>query len=174
MVPWIDSDAAMSKILLIEPDIILRQAIRLYLSMEHDVEVEQGVNLSELRGRSNYDLLIVDAAAFQDQDLLSREISHGLRSSEIPMLWLGDDKTSRPVTREKLIVLNKPIEREPFQTALDDLLDQPPRNGAGGSSIAATVRNNDPPEESQKGSSTRKVQESQVIELVDIVDEQSQ
>ncbi len=112
----------MGKILLIEPSKILRQAIALSLFPEHEVQVEEGISASGVGSLKDYDLLIVDGAALRESDQLTPEITRAIQGCKIPTLWLEEDESSRPPKREKLLIVKKPIEKEPFQSALAGLL----------------------------------------------------
>lgn len=112
----------MSKILLIEPYKILRQAIGLSLVPEHEVQVDEGLSPDRVGCFDDYDLVIVDAAALREKGRLTAEVGDGIQTSKAAVLWLEDDESSEAPKRDKLVKIRKPIEKGSFQAAVSDLL----------------------------------------------------
>jgi DNA-binding response OmpR family regulator len=149
----------MSKILLIEPERILKQAITLFLFPEHEVEEtsSQSADSSTLK---EYDLLIIDGSALRDRNHLTQEFTRTVQGSDTPTVWLGEDESSLPFAREKLLFIKKPIEREEFLAAMDSLIspETPRKSGGDGSG----------PRDGQKQTKGEQ-KDAQFIELEDVV-----
>ena len=166
----------MGKILLIEPQRILRQAIGLHLFPEHEVRSEEGVTGSLVGSFRDYDLLIVDGAALRENDKLTPELTRAIQECKTPTLWLEEDKPGQPFKREKLLVVKKPIEREAFQSAVASFLAPstiPKRRDR--SSMPPDAKTDAPKRESKKAAGQSSEQAAfQFIDLVDVVEEQPQ
>ncbi|MFQ5539875.1 MAG: hypothetical protein ACE5FB_05695 [Candidatus Binatia bacterium] len=151
----------MSKILLIEPERILKQAICLFLFPEHEVE-ESSSRSTDNKTLKEYDLLIVDGSALRDRNHLTPEFTRTVRHSDTPTLWLEEVDSSLPFKREKLLFVKKPIEREKFKSAIDSLVSpKAPKKAPPGSAGAREGK------ETMRGRQT----ELQFIELEDVVSE---
>ncbi len=163
----------MGKILLIEPSKILRQAIALSLFPEHEVQVEEGISASGVGSLKDYDLLIVDGAALRESDQLTPEITRAIQGCKIPTLWLEEDESARPPKREKLLIVKKPIEKEPFQSALAGLLSpQSVSRKAPGSLVSVSGEAKRPKVAAKKSRAEAPQQEKfEFIDLVDVVEE---
>ena len=153
----------MGKILLIEPDKILKQAISLSLFPEHEVEESSSGSIDN-NTLKEYDLLIVDGSALSERNYLTPEFTRTIRRSDIPTIWLEDDESSRPFVKDKLLFVKKPIERETFQSALNSFLSPKTPKKAGGVDAAPRER-----EKQTKGQQ----KEFHFIELSEVVDEQA-
>lgn len=166
----------MGKILLIEPQRMLRQAISLYLFPEHEVQSEEGATGSLAGSFKDYDLLIVDGAALRENDELTPELKRAIQACKTPTLWLEEDKPGQSFKREKLLVVRKPIEREAFQSAVASFLapSTSPKRRAW-LTAARESKADAPKQESEKTAGESPQQEAfQFIDLVDVVEEQPQ
>jgi len=165
----------MSKILLIEPYKILRQAISLSLFPEHEVWAEENIDTA-VASLKEYDLLIVDGAALREGGRLTPEVTRAIQASKIPVLWLEEEEGSKLPKNEKLVVVKKPIEKDTFQSALAALLSaptapkeeeevtSPPASGAGGDAAQRPPRR-------RRTQGPQQVT-FQFIDLVDVVEQQ--
>ncbi|MFQ5682012.1 MAG: hypothetical protein ACE5HC_01960 [Candidatus Binatia bacterium] len=164
----------MGKILLIEPQKILRQAITLSLHPEHEVEAGDNFVSARSRALEGYDLLIVDGAALRENDQLTAEFSRAIRKCKTPTLWLEDKETSHLPTGGKLIVMKKPIDREVFQSALGRLISsQRVSRKTSRSSAKGGTKGEKPEVVHKKKTEGASPQEAfQFIDLVDVVQEQ--
>ncbi len=156
----------MGKILLVEPQSILRQAISLFLSPEYEVQVKAAMSAAEAGSLQGCELLIVDAAALRETDQLSSELVRAIQICKIPTLWLQENDATPAPERDKLATVEKPIQREALRSAVADLMShQAPVTGA---SANKKLRN--------KSNESRTEPTSQadhgVIELVDVVEEE--
>ena len=158
----------MGKVFLIEPLKVLRQAITLFLFPEHDVTGKGDIGASEVAGFKDYDLLIVDAAALRERNSLTPDIIRAIQGCKTPTVWLEEDPSSHTVKREKLVIVKKPIEKEPFQLAVAALLSPPGHARERiGSLVAATSKGT-----AKKGSGETSEQSAfRFIDLVDVVDD---
>jgi len=68
----------MAKVLLIEPDRILQQAISLFLFSHHEVQDEASSQVTDIDALKEYDLLIVDGSALRDRTQLTEEFTRTL------------------------------------------------------------------------------------------------
>jgi len=164
----------MGRILLIEPQKILRQAISLALFQQHDVQVEESLGAAQLASLKDYDLLIVDGAALQESKQLNAEITRAIQGCKTPTLWLEEPGASQAPKREKLLVVRKPIEREPFQSAVDSFLsgETGPKKGARPASPVVGAKPPAPKQETWKKADASPEQGSfGFIDLVDVVEE---
>lgn len=166
----------MGKILLIEPQRIVRQAISLCLFPEHEVRSEEGVTGSLAASFRDYDLLIVDGAALREKNQLTPELTRAIQECKTPTLWLEEDKPGQPLKCEKLLVVKKPIEREEFQSAVASFLAPsaiPKRRVRP--STPPGARMDAPGRETKKAAGESSQQETfQFIDLVDVVEEPPQ
>lgn len=162
----------MGKVLLIEPQKILQQAISLSLFPEYEVKIEDEIG-SALRAVKDYDLLIVDGAALQERGQLTPDVIRSVQGCKTPTLWLEEETASQTPKRDKLVVIKKPIEKEKFESALAGLLSPASSRGPGVSATARPVKGSAPRGEPKKQAAGTSGQPSfQFIDLVDVVEEQ--
>jgi hypothetical protein len=164
----------MSKILLIEPYKILRQAISLSLLPEHEVEVDEGLSSRHVGSLDDYDLLIVDAAALREKGRLTTEVTGSIQACQAAILWLEDDESSEAPKRDKLVRIQKPIEKGAFQAALSDLLSsgaasRPPTAPATQGPKAGTGKKTTDKKSAEVSDQTA----FEFIDLVEVVPEES-
>lgn len=150
----------MGKILLIEPDRILKQAISLFLFPEHEVQDEASSKVTNINALKEYDLLIVDGSALREKNQLTPEFTRTIRRCDTSTVWLEENESQQPFKREKLLFVKKPIEGKTFLSAVNSLLIPRTPKKAGDSGAAHLER---------KG---HKQKEIEFIELLDAVDEQ--
>ena len=164
----------MGKILLIEPQKILRQAISLSLFPDYEVKVGDDI-ASNVGSFKEYDLLIVDAAALRESRDLTPEAVRAIQGCKTPTLWLEEEATSQTLKRDKLIVLKKPIEKESFHSALTGLLSSGDLSGERTNSfVPSTAEGRVAKGELKKRRARASEQPAlQFIDLVDVVEEQS-
>ncbi len=151
----------MGKILLISSKRILNQAVSLYLFPQHDVQVKSSLEEIDPKALQECDLLIVDAPGGTDGKS-DTEVTRSIQKLKTPTLWLEGDGSIPPPKRKRILSLKMPIEREAFQKAMDDLLstNKPSKEKSG--SQGGGGREGKSPEG-----------ESQFIDLVDIVEEET-
>ena len=163
----------MGKILLIEPQKILQQAISLFLFPEHEVRVEDeaGAGVSSFK---DYDLVIIDGAALREHNRLTAEVLRAVQGCKTPTLWLEEEAASQAPKRDKLVVVKKPLEKGALEAAVGDFLSPGLSRDRGGTATPAPGRGG-----VSKGALKKKPQEQteqsafQFIDLVEVVDEET-
>lgn len=162
----------MGKILLIEPQKILQQAISLFLFPEHEVrvEAEAGAAVSSFQ---DYDLVIIDGAALRERDGLTPEVLRAVQGCLTPTLWLEEEGPSQSPQRDKFVVVKKPLEKETLEAAVDDFLSPGLARDRGGAALRPGRGS------ASKGASKKRPAEQaeqaafQFIDLVEVVDEEA-
>lgn len=149
----------MGKILVVEPNRMLQQAITLALFPDHEVKVASAFpEASELE---NFAAVIVDGASLGETGELSRRV----QGWKIPTVWVESGPTGQAPRREKLVAIQAPMEMDALQSALAECL--------GG---AAKRKRSEAAAESVKAkevSAEPAFAEGELIELVDVVEESS-
>ncbi|MSP40571.1 MAG: hypothetical protein EXR70_18955 [Deltaproteobacteria bacterium] len=163
----------MSRILLIEPDRMLRHALTLALVPDHQVAPAQA--LPEAMPL-DVDLLIVDAAALQRRELFSPRQREDLASWHLPVLWFGADGTLPENGRDDWRRVTLPLTQETIRGAVVQCLT--PRMEAAKVVVEKAVplaieAAAAPKAIARKKKSADTSERKTVIELVDIVDEES-
>ena len=110
----------MSRLLLIEPQTIVREAIRRFLSQDHEIHAAEHWTAEELR---DFDGVIVDLEALEAKGESVSGLSEALAAAKVPVLWLAGTPPD-PLERGKFRTLGKPLEREPLKNALHDLISE--------------------------------------------------
>jgi hypothetical protein len=157
----------MSKILVVEPYRMLQQAIALSLFPDHEVKIAEGLPNSDADAVKDYDVVVIDAAALRENSSLAPQTARTVQSWPVPIIWLESEEESSVPVREKLVVLRRPIAREPLFAALAECLGRP------------AAKSNGKPTETNKSNAQAPVptgtsaggQDPKVIELVDVVEE---
>ncbi|HEV8341602.1 MAG TPA: hypothetical protein VGR30_04455 [Candidatus Binatia bacterium] len=163
----------MSQILLIEPYKVLRQAITLFLSPDHEIKVQE--DTKGLTGESlvEYDLIVVDGTALRETGQLSPEFTRALQATRAKIFWLEEDDAPPSVKKEEWVILRKPIERQTFERALTNLFS--PQQVRRGPKVDALSPSNPKVERSSKRRQPEDLRQAtlQFIELTDAVEEAS-
>jgi len=159
---------AMSKILVVEPRNMLRQAISLALFPDHEVQVAPLLSEGSAAVAQEFDLVIIDSAALRATNSLSSQLVRAVQSWEVPTIWIDDGAARQAPARDKLVVLSGPIQKESLQSAVTKCL------GASPSKLDDTTGTS--AKESMARKEVRTVTASQssgpqIIELVDVVAE---
>ena len=163
----------MGKILLIEPQKILQQAISLFLFPEHEVRVEDEAGAA-VGSFKDYDLVIIDGAALREHNRLTAEVLRAVQGCKTPTLWLEEEAASQAPKRDKLVVVKKPLEKGALEAAVGDFLSPGLSRDRGGTATPAPGRGG-----AAKGVSKKKPVEQteqsafQFIDLVEVVDEEA-
>jgi DNA-binding LytR/AlgR family response regulator len=155
----------MSRILVIQPHKMLQHAFSVALFPEYQVEVMEMI--PDAAAVKNFDLVIVDAAALRQRDsLATRELSD-VQNWKTPTIWIDAAAAAQAPTSEALMVIDQPISKDALQKALAECLGRV--NAAKQSVNANQVES----PSATKGNSAATDVESQVIDLVEIVEEGS-
>lgn len=163
----------MSKILLIEPHKILRQAIALCLYPEHEIEVQENAKGLSVESLAGYDLIVVDGVALREIGQLSAELSRAIEGTRAKVFWLEEGDGPRPVKSENLVVVKKPIDREAFQAAVTNCLSPPQkaRETKSAAPASATTREG-PAKRTKRRAEDPRQPTLQFIDLVEVVEEE--
>jgi DNA-binding response OmpR family regulator len=164
----------MGKILLIEPQRILQQAISLTLFPDHEVRVEEAIAAESETAWKDYDLLIVDGAALREGGRLGAEAIRALQSASTPALWLEEDESHPVPGRDRLVVVRKPLDRIAFCSAVNEMLCPPgPRpeteSASGPAGEAASLKSG----AKERPLRSEPADGSEFIDLVDVVEDES-
>ena len=159
----------MSKIFIVQPHKMLRHAFAIALSPDHEVEISKTMPASaDLQGS---DLAIVDAASLRECDLLTASELHAAQSWKVPAIWIDNDLKIQAPTRDKLLRLKAPIDKETLKKTVTQCLGQSDANQPAPktkSRAPAALSNVKPPETKSPQSAVDA--EKKFIELVDIVE----
>jgi DNA-binding response OmpR family regulator len=113
----------MSKILLVEPYKMMQQAIAVALFPAHEIEIAETLPEADtVAAIKNYDVVLMDAAALREKDCLSAQTARALQTSRVPIIWLESEAGSGIETRDRVVVLHRPITRDALTAALVDCL----------------------------------------------------
>ena len=160
----------MSRILVIEPRRMLRQAIVSSLFPENDVQLVEF--LPESSAVNDFDVMIVDAASLRETKGLRLQGLGALLSLGIPTIWIEGGESGQIPARDQVFVLQKPLSRESLLSALGQcrgISSVVKRNGTvvrhpkGGRSPSQGVAE----EKKLAGAANT----AEIIELVDVVEE---
>ena len=162
----------MGKVVLIEPHKVLQQAIALSLFPEHEVRVEESLAAAAVSELGEVDLLIVDAAALGEKNLLPAELVSAIGRSPIPTMWIDEKDSARAPKRKKLAVVGKPIESAALQTAVADLLSPGSEKGRKTPVAAEPEAAKSRAAEKKAGAESGDTA-GEPIELVEIVEEEA-
>jgi hypothetical protein len=166
----------MSKILVIEPQKILQQAIVLSLFPEHDVRLSADF-LEQATPGKDFDLVIIDAAALRQANALTEPLLGAVQDWKMPTIWIQDGG-GPPVPRGgKFVALSRPIQKHALQSAVAECLATSPistRNGPGKVSAERRPSSSTTRAEEVTNAPASDVSEPRVIELVDVVEEESE
>jgi hypothetical protein len=159
----------MSKILLIEPQKMLQQAIVLSLFPDHEVRLQGDLSDDSGFAARDFDVVIIDAAALREANALSGQWLGKMRAWEAPIIWIDEAGASPMPRRNKVVALQRPIDRTALQAAVAECLGtaaNPTRNAVTGRSDQSGRR---PPAETGAAS---ELSDGRIIELVDVVEEE--
>jgi len=163
----------MSKILVVEPWKMLQQAMAQILIPEHQIRLSAALPLGEDSSLKEYDVVIVDAAALREKNILgSHEVSI-LLNSGIPTIWIEENDVEIAPKEGKVLVVKRPIERKAIFLAVGKCLElvQAAESGENfAQRNADKVAAKSQPEE-QKSESV--VEGAHLIDLVDVIEEGS-
>ena len=158
----------MSRVLVIEPRNVLRQAISLALFPDHEVQTATFLSDSNAAIAKEFDLVIIDSAAFRETSTSSSQILRAVQGWKIPTIWIDDTGGRQAPARDNLVMLTGPIQKDTLQSAVAKCLGISSSKQNGTAGILAKERM------ATKEASTVAVSQvtgPQVIELVDVVAE---
>jgi hypothetical protein len=160
----------MSRILVIEPYKILQRAIAVSFFPEHEVQITDQV--PEMNGIEErfYDIVVVDAGALRERNTVG-DLNRCVQGWRIPTIWLEETISTVVPTRDKLVVLRKPILMNDLLSALAQCQER---------STMSLARGSAEPSDKVRGKEGLanadldrhpKQEKARVIELVDVVEE---
>jgi hypothetical protein len=158
----------MSRVLVIEPRNILRQAISLALFPDHEVQTATFLPDGNAAAAKEFDLVIIDSAALRETSTSSSQIFRTVQGWKVPTIWIDDTGGRQAPARDNLVMLTGPIQKDTLQSAVAKCLGISSSKQNGSAGILAKERM------TTKESTTVAVSQvtgPQVIELVDVVAE---
>ncbi len=153
----------MDTILVIQPHKMLQHAIALSLFPQYQTRMTPVI--PEFGEIKDVDAVIIDAASLRETHGLTAQAMVSLQAWKVPMIWIDTGDSSLVPTREKLVVVKRPISRQSLQKAVAECLGE----------SAKTIRKGSAPARDQKERPTvhavvnEKIVKAEVIELVDVV-----
>jgi hypothetical protein len=164
----------MSKILVIQPHRMLRQAIGLSLFPEHDVEMT--ATIPESLTAIDFDAVIIDAASLQETTGLSAQAIRAMQTWKLPTVWIRDSESSQIPKWEKLVVMERPIAKDALQSSVAECLrvsTQAKQNGRAPAGHQETQSfPTETTEEEKNHVVSKAAADSKFIELVDVVEDE--
>ena len=161
----------MSKILVVEPYKILQRAIAVSFFPEHEVQLTDDLSeMNEFEQRS-YDIVVVDAGALRERNTIG-DLNRRVQDWRIPTIWIEETISTVVPTRDKLVVLRKPLLKNDLLSALAQCLEKRSTMSLarGSAELGKKVRGKE--DFVNAGLEPRPKQEkARVIELVDVVEE---
>src|SRR6266850_5593714 len=158
----------MSKILVVEPRNVLRQAISLALFPDHEVQTATFLSDSNAAIAKEFDLVIIDSEALGETSNSSSQLIRTVQGWEVPTIWIDDTGGDQAPAYDQLLVLTRPIQKDTLQSAVANCLGISSSKQNGTAGMLAKER------KVTKQANTAAVSQSagtQVIELVDVVAE---
>jgi hypothetical protein len=150
---------------------MLRHALTIALFPEHQVAAAPAVPDAATKG---FDLLIVDAAALQERNLLSARECERLKAWKLPLLWFGPDAALAQFERDRWLRLQAPLSKEILRRAVAQCLGTSTNAAKGIVEQTAPLPVEAPPI-AQPKARMKKTGETadgkKIIELVEIVDD---
>src|SRR5262245_66231678 len=110
----------MSRILVVEPRNILRQAIGLALFPDHEVQMASLLSEGDAAMAQEFDLVIIDSAGLRATNSLSSQLVRAVQSWKVPTLWIDDTGARQVPALDKLVVLTGPIQKESLESAVTE------------------------------------------------------
>lgn len=110
----------MAKILLIEQQVIVREAIRRFLSPRHIVVTSDEWPTAQTI--LSYEAAIFDTVTLSRLEQNQKEVETMLSHAKMPSLWLYPEGGTRPDPSPGQVSVQKPLDPKRLASALDDLL----------------------------------------------------
>jgi DNA-binding NtrC family response regulator len=158
----------MSRILVIEPRNILRQAISLALFPDHEVQTATFLSDNNVAVVKEFDLVIIDSGALGETSNSSRQLIRTVQGWKVPTIWIDDTGDGQAHAYDQLVVLTRPIQKDALQSVVAKCLDMSSSKQKGITSIAVNKRMTT---KEARTVAAPQVTDPQVIELVDVVAE---
>jgi hypothetical protein len=160
----------MSRLLVIEPNLMLRYAIAVALTPDHLAQFSN--DLPQASTLANVDGVIVDVAMLRQ---CATAVDPGkVDSWKVPTVWIDDRESTSPPRRDNWVTLTLPVQRERLLKAVFDCLNPPTGANASAkkpdSGTVVTVKTR--AKKAQTNESDSPVSRAgEVIELIEVVDD---
>jgi len=151
----------MAKVLVIEPDKMLRHALGVALFSEFEVQIVSQIPDSVLSG---VDVILIDEAALDEGEGKS---TGSILGAQRPLLWIGD-RALRQAPGEPCIRLSWPVTKEALRQALADCLSAGSEEKIAPPVAAKSKKEHLP---ARSGKKETGAEDDRFIELVDVVEE---
>jgi len=158
----------MSRILVVEPRNILRQAIILALFPDHEVQTATFLSDSNAAIAKEFDLVIIDSSALGETSNSRSQLIRTVQGWKVPTIWIDDTGSDRAHAYNQLVVLTRPIQKDALQSVVAKCLGMSSLKQNGITSIAVKERMTT---KEARTAAASQVTGPQVIELVDVVAE---
>ena len=124
----------MSRILVVEPRNVLRQAISLALFPDHEVQTATFLSDSNAAIAKEFDLVIIDSAALRETSNSSSQLIRTVQGWKVPTIWIDDTGGRQAPARDNLVMLTGPIQKDTLQSAVAKCLgiSSSKQNGTAG------------------------------------------
>src|SRR5215510_994663 len=156
---------SMSRILVVEPRNMLRQAISLALFPDHEVQMAALWSSSHATLAQEFDLVIIDAGTLRAASTFSSPLIRAVQSWTVPTIWIDDTGAREAPAREGLVVLTGPIQKESLQSAVTKCL------GTSSSKRTTSIAAKESMTAKELSATMPQSTSPQIIELVDVVEE---
>jgi hypothetical protein len=166
----------MSRVLVVEPQKILQQAIILSLFPEHDVQLSGDFAENTTATDQDFDLVIIDAAALGEGNALSGRWLATVQNWKMPTIWIQDGGGPPMPGGGRIVVLKRPLQKHALQLAVVECLTSASTakpDGPGLSDKGSPVFSKATTDETGTATASE-LSASRVIELVDVVEEDSE
>ncbi|SRR6266498_3374902 len=157
----------MSRILVVEPRNILRQAISLALFPDHEVQTATFLSDNNVAVVKEFDLVIIDSGALGETSNSSSQLIRTVQGWKVPTIWIDDTGAGQAHAHDQL-VLTPPIQKEALQSVVAKCLGMSSSKQNRITSIAVKERMTT---KEARTVAAAQVTDPQVIELVDVVAE---
>jgi len=161
----------MSKVLLIEPDKMLRQAFTVALFPEFQL---QFIDAIPDAAPKDFDAVIVDAAALHEQAKSAR-IVRAVTGWHLPIIWIDGDQPGQAPDPAQCIRLKRPVAKEALRRALAQCMSATAaaKSINDGPSAEAMKTARRPKRKTKKAADNAAGEGEHFIELVDVVEEEA-
>jgi hypothetical protein len=160
----------MTRLLLVEPDKMLRHAFMVALYPDFQVECSEALPNTTPK---DYDAVIVDAVALQAREPESARALHTIQEWHLPVIWIEDGQATQAAPVDRCFRLIRPVAKAALRLALAQYLSpssapsrQDSASGAAPKSAGRAKRKAPQPVDDAPSAGN-------FIELVDVVEEET-
>ena len=161
----------MSRLLVIEPNLMLRYAVVVALTPDHAIQFID--TLPEPSALEDVDAVIVDAATLRQAGTPPPLDFKAVEGWQVPTVWIDDMELALPPARANWVKLKPPVQREQLHKALFECLNPPAGAPPAAKKIASSAAKPVKARGKQaKEPATAPADAANVIELVEVVDDE--